>query len=100
MTALIAVLLSYFFRALTSAGWIASPVLLLQLLRVKVITEAISTSLSCGPNAAIAVFGRPNSTVLICSSFGPSTVFEPSSGGNAGGVPLPLAWWHTTQFFA
>jgi len=40
---------------LTSAGWIASPVLLPQLLRVKVMTAASSTSFSCLPNATIAV---------------------------------------------
>src|SRR6185503_17420191 len=104
MTALIAVLLSYFLRALTSAGWIASPVLLPQLLRVKVMTAAISVSFSCLPNATIAVgvqfLTTPCSTVSICFCLGPVTTGEPSSGGNAGGAPLPVAWWQTTQFLA
>ena len=52
--------------------------------------EAIGTGAS-----AIAVgcpfFTTPLSTMSRCAAIGPSATFEPSSGGNAGGTPLPLA---------
>src|SRR5438874_12041115 len=50
-------------------------------------TAAISVSDSCLPNGAIAVPCLPLSTMSMCPSFGPFTTFEPTSGGNAGGMP-------------
>ena len=67
-------------------------------------TAAISVSFSCLPNATIAVGvplrTTPFSTVSIWLAFGPLTTLEPSSGGNAGGTPLPVAWWQATQLVA
>jgi hypothetical protein len=83
---------------LTSAGW-TSLALFPQELRVNVMTAASSTLESC-LNDCIAVFGLPLRTRSICASPGPVAIFEPASAGNAGGAPLPVGWWHATQFAA
>src|SRR4030095_14707194 len=88
---------SYLPRAARIAdGWIAWPERLPQALRVYVITAAMSVLESCFHDG-IAVFTLPCSTISICASAGPFTIFEPSSAGNVLGTPLPLAWWHATQ---
>src|SRR6266446_1151146 len=86
----------YLRAALISAGWIASPVLLPQELRVWVMTAARSVSDRCAKDA-IAVPGLPFNSRAICAAFGPFTTLEPSSAGKVGGVPLPFAWWQATQ---
>ncbi len=89
----------YLRAALISAGWMASPVLLPQLLRVCVMTAASSLS-DRRAKDAIAVPVLPFNSSAICAALGPVTIFEPSSGGKAGGTPLPVAWWHATQLAA
>src|SRR5581483_1337297 len=57
-------------------------------------TAAMSVSDIFLPKAAMAVPGLPLVTILMCAAFGPFTILEPSSDGNAFGTPLPFAWWH------
>ena len=64
-----------------------------QLLRVYVMTAAMSVSESDLPHAIIAVGlpsrSTPFSTVWICASLGPLTTFEPSEQGTSLRCPIP-----------
>src|SRR6476661_8879859 len=96
---LLAFFQSPYWRAALIAAGITSPDLLPQLLRVNVITDAMSTSESCF-HGGIAVPGLPFSTMWIWSCGGPVTTLLPSRAGNAPATPLPFAWWQAAQFDA
>src|SRR5438067_6886858 len=92
----------YLLRAArTSAGCtMLSWALLPQLLRVKVITAAMSVSDNCfhgGMADGNLPLCLPFSSTSIWPAFGPSTTGEPTSEANAPGTPWPLAWWQATQ---